>query len=351
MHAGPAPTPLEDNSTALGGLGAAPAPNGSLSAPTVASPDAPDTSPVPAAATAPADEAETGGITIQSARERWYENPVSMIAVGVATVCVVLLLATILGLFVRRRRRRLRQRARRDATLHRDPTAPQDPTHAERMHADSGAAQPAVGSRWAPESTHVASAAPTMRNAHGLDSNQRPATIAEEPAAHPDLSQQRHHPQNQTPDSTSLPPSLPNLWRPPTAPPPPVQVPRAATAATAAATESSQIYSASSGGGGTGASPSQQQALAPSGVVGASDDRTERWVLGETSTHSLGATRDGAHSQEMHTLSERLSEKSGSRGRLRQLGSRLLRSSSADMQRYAAKHVCCLLYTSDAADE
>lgn len=311
VHAGSTPTALGSNFTAPGvegDLQPAAAPGSPLSVPAAtASPPAdfsPGTFTKPSPTEAPSPERPLPPASLRA--PRWFEDPTKMIAIAVAVVCALLLAATIVGLFVRHRRRQRRA------------TRAPGPTHTHHMHADP---LHAAGSTWlSPESVgHPGYAPVAMHNAHVSGSHQRPAPIAEEPANHcgPAGSQLAEGSQLSTVSDME--------WLP--AAPQPVQATGVATAASA---KPSQLYSACSGGGGAGTS---QQRLVPSGAVGVSDDRTERWVQGETSTQSLGAGRDGAHSQEMQTLSEKLSEKSGSRGRLRKLGSKLLKSSSTDMQR------------------
>lgn len=237
--------------------------------------------------------------------EKWFENPVQFIPIAIATVCVLLLTAIIIGLFVRHRRKR-RDRYRHFQPSQSNPTAPQG-----RMQL-AGGAQMSSG-----PPAQLLHAPELARNAFAPELNLSTVAIAEEPEVY--SGGQNHH-QYEATSQQRWPPVAPQAMQ---------------STEIVAAAETSRVYSASSGG--VGAESSQREAPTSRGVADTSaNERTEQWVSGGNSAQSLGAVgRDGgAYTHELQTLSEKLSSHS-SKSRLKALGKLLSKTSSTEMQRCA----------------
>jgi hypothetical protein len=224
--------------------------------------------------------------------DRWINSPIQIILTAVAAVSVLLVVALIAGLVCQRRRRNKNKGLRRGQP---PTTSAATSDTAERpMHLPQASA---------PDQGALASAQAPLWSLN---------TLAEETTSHQDGQSFIQYQQA--------------MQQP---------VPPPHTQEIALATESS-AYSASSGGV-QAASAQLQASMQPCRAAArAPDDWTDSWVRGQSPSQAFAASRDGgeACTQELQTLSEKLSEKSqGSKNKFRVRPNKLLSSASTEKPR------------------
>lgn len=234
-------------------------------------------------------EVAVGYIFRDRPKRSWYDEPAKVIPYAVIAVLVLLLAALVIGLFVKHRRHRKALEKKRENRA--------QPSTQHHPHAHNTEVTQLPQSEYTP----------------GV--NLSSVAIAEEPVVQIDASMQQQHVG-----------TIHRRWPPPA--PPQVQT-RDGESSQLNVTNASDAFA-----------PAQAPPAAPCqpSISRAVEERTEQWVQGgETSTQSAGAQPDAADTEatkDLQNVSERLSDRSGSRGLLG--GFRILRPSSTNDMRCAS---------------